>query len=196
MDNCFENLPGQTKDIYEFLLRGRFLSEDSPQFEGLYKVLVENEDILRAYFRKIGLELKKGDGYYYFARDEEQQTLENKIEAAYNWIDLLDFMVSFAQAQQTVFTKGFSFTKAELENACDVNSELQYKLENLLLVKKAKKNNSLADKVEKVIGEFRKSGFIEEIDPTVRRYRILASIGYLESLVMALNLPEEENNVE
>src|SRR5690554_4479408 len=92
-------IPAQTAEIFEILSKGQFISSNSTdrQISQLYQVIddEQNYEALYDYFRSINFILEKGDEYYHFSRPESKADLERKLEAAFRWIDIVDFLKTY-----------------------------------------------------------------------------------------------------
>lgn len=138
-----------TSDIFEILRKGKFICSNSPDkhIQTLYRVL-EDEDTfedLYEYFYQINYILEQGDEYFYFSQNEKNIDLDRKIEKAFNWIDIVDFLKTFDSS----FDVGTRFTASEIHNQLKNNADLKAKLDNLkrigtdraIYLDRIKKNN-------------------------------------------------------
>jgi len=93
------NTPKYTAEIFEILSKGQFISSNSTDrfIRTLYTIIDEDDnfEFLFNYFKSIHFVLEKGDQYFYFSRKESKVNLERKLEIAYKWIDILDFLKTF-----------------------------------------------------------------------------------------------------
>lgn len=85
-----------TSEIFDVLRRGQFICSNSPNenIQTLYKILEDQDTFedLYEYFYQINYILEQGNEYFYFSRVENNVDLERKLEKAFNWIDILDFL--------------------------------------------------------------------------------------------------------
>ena len=92
-------VPTQTAEIFKILSKGQFINSNSPhkKIADLYKIIEDeqNFDNLYDYFLNINFVLERGNEYYYFSRPETKTDLEKKIETAFKWIDIVDFLKTF-----------------------------------------------------------------------------------------------------
>jgi len=184
--------PKQTAAIFETLSKGQFICSNSSDenIRKLYNVMEEaqNYEFLYDYFLSINFILEKGDEYYYFSRVENKIDLERKIEQAFKWIDILDFLKTFDNA----FGSGYRFTPADILVKLNIDAELKTKLEGL------KKYSGSKDKyteiIDKVLSFLESDRFVEVENMISRQYKVLASFHYLEQLVMTINISEEVKN--
>lgn len=184
--------PKQTAIIFEILSKGQFISSNSSDesIRKLYSVIEEeqNFDYLYDYFRNINFTLEKGDEYYYFSRVEKIIDLERKLEQAFKWIDILDFLKIFDNS----FGSGYRFTPSDVLVKLNLDAELKSKLEGLKRHSGGKeKFNEI---VEKILEDLKKDRFIELENEISHQYKVLASFKYLEQIVMSINISEEVKN--
>lgn len=179
-------VPKQTGEIFELLTKGQFICADSPtdNIRRLYKVVEENYDLLYEHFETINLILTVGDDYFHFSRKESKVDFERKIEVAFRWIDILDFLKTFENS----FGPGFRFTPFEIVVKVNVDAVLQSKIEGL---RKHTKEESIQDSIQKVIDIMAKDNFVELENEISMTYKVLASFRYLENLVLKINIPDE-----
>jgi hypothetical protein len=184
--------PKQIAVIFEILSKGQFISSNSSD-EGIRKIysVIEDEqnfDYLYDYFRNINFTLEKGDEYYYFSRVENKIDLERKIEQAFKWIDILDFLKIFDSS----FGSGYRFTPSDILVKLNLDAELKSKLEGLKRHSGGKeKFNEIVDKI---LDDLKKDRFIELENEISHQYKVLASFKYLEQIVLSINISEEVKN--
>ena len=121
-------LPIQTADIFKILSKGQFINSNSStkSVSNLYKVIEDEQNFenLFEYFRNINFTLEKGDEYFYFSRPENKVDLETKIEAAFRWIDIIDFFKTYDNS----FSSGYRFTPSDILVRIKIDAELETKL--------------------------------------------------------------------
>ncbi len=180
------HLPKQTAAIFEKLSKGQFICSNAGNDEErrLYNVIDEFFDDLLEYFSAINFTLEKGNEYFYFTRPEARADLERKIEAAYKWIDILDFFKTF----ETTFGAGFRFTPSDILVRVNVDATLKNKLESL---KKYTKEDTYMASIQKIIDLLRRDNFVELENEINMMYKVLTSFAYLEELILSINLPTE-----
>ncbi|PCH77716.1 MAG: hypothetical protein COB98_02655 [Flavobacteriaceae bacterium] len=183
------NTTHYTSDIFEILSKGQFICSNSSDafIRKLYGIIDEAQtfDSLYDYFYNINFILEKGNEYYLFTRKEPKVSLERKIEAAYKWIDIVDFFKTYNNS----FVSGFKFTISEIDAQLSTNSDLKSKLEGLK--KYTQKNSSHVAIISKIIDLLIKDNFIELQDDISNTYKVLASFNYLEELISTIHIPEE-----
>jgi len=184
--------PKQIAAIFEILSRGQFICSNSPDesIRRLYSVIDEDQNFeyLHDYFLRIDFILERGDEYYYFSRAESKVDLERKIEQAFKWIDILDFLKTFDSS----FGSGYRFTPSDILVRLKLEAELKSKLEGL------KKHTGGKEKfneiIDKILGDLEKDKFIGLENKISNQYKVLSAFGYLEQLVMAINISENVIN--
>jgi len=183
------NLPHQTAEIFKILSKGQFISSNSSNrnIQELYNIIdgEQNFENLRAYFQHINFILEKGDEYFYFSRPEIKADIEKKIEAAFKWIDILDFLKTYDNS----FGSGFRFSPSEILVRIKTDADLETKLEGL-----NKNKESLQDMLDKVLKQLTDDNFIEIENERTLQYKVLASFKYLENLILTITINEDLKN--
>ncbi len=186
-----QQIPKYTAEIFEVLSKGKFLCSNSENDlnRKLYGVLEDEShyELLTSYFEKINFNLEKGDGYFYFSRNESKVNLERKLETAFKWIDILDFFKTYDAA----FGSGFRFSIANITVRLNTDADLKSKLKAL---KKFTKKINHTEAVSKLVEQLLKDNFIELEDEITNSYKVLSSFGYLEELIIAIHIPEDIAN--
>lgn len=183
-------IPKQTAEIFEILSRGQFICSNSSDdsVSKLYVIIDESFGELYDYFASINFILERGDEYFYFSRLEAKVDLERKIETAFKWIDIIDFLKTFDSS----FGSGYRFTPSDILVKLNMDAELKTKLEGL------RKHSGGKDKfneiIDKILELLEKDKFIEIENEISHLYKVLASFKYLEQLVLTINIPEEVKN--
>ncbi|MGW1456609.1 condensin complex protein MksE [Salegentibacter agarivorans] len=186
-----QEFPKHTAEIFEVLSKGKFISSNSSKDldRKLYAVL-EDEDhfeLLTSYFGNINFILEKGNGYFYFSRNETKVNLDRKLEIAFKWIDILDFFKTFDHS----FGSGFRFSIADITVRLNTDADLKSKLSAL---KKITKKTKHTEAVSKLVDYLLKDNFLELQDEISNTYKVLSSFEYLEELIMTIHIPEDIAN--
>ncbi|SFV74893.1 hypothetical protein MNB_SM-3-1498 [hydrothermal vent metagenome] len=181
--NTEELAPQHIKKIYQMILKGEFINENSSKngMNALYEAISVQENELRAYFRVIGYELLCRDGYYYFAHDEAS-TAKSVLEQMVDYIDIVNFL----KVIDPNFGVGYRFTLSSLEMQLNSNIELQNLAKKMKWVK-AKDNREF---IQKIIEKLKKDGFIEDIDNTKSKYIVLNCYEYIETFFNEVEIYE------
>jgi hypothetical protein len=184
-------VPIQTADIFKILSKGQFINSNSStkSVNALYKVMEDEQNFenLFEYFRNINFTLEKGDEYFYFSRPENKVDLETKIEAAFRWIDIIDFFKTYDNS----FSAGYRFTPSEILVRIKTDAELESKLEGLKKHTDKEKHQDILDKILKKLID---DTFIELENEITHQYKVLTSFKYLEQLILTINIPEDVRN--
>ena len=182
-----KDLPKQTASIFEKLSKGQFInanSNDAEQRE-LFSVIENHFDDLLEYFRHIGFRLEQGDDYFYFSRHEDKVSMERKLNTAFKWIDIVDFFKTFNNG----FAPGFRFSPDQINEEVKVNGLLENKLQQL---NKQANTGSSREQIQKLINDLEKEGFVEKIDEYYDQYKVMAAFHYLENLILAIEVYDDE----
>lgn len=185
-------VPTQTAEIFKILSKGQFINSNSSdkKIADLYRIIEDEQNFenLYEYFLNINFVLEKGNEYFYFSRPETKTDLEKKIETAFKWIDIVDFLKTF----RNDFGSGVRFSPSDILVQIKTDADLETKLEQLK--KYADKKETQSDIVEKILSDLTKDSFIEIENQITQQYKVLASFNYLEQLILTINIPEEVKN--
>ncbi|WP_179022155.1 condensin complex protein MksE [Winogradskyella forsetii] len=181
-----------TSQIYDILRKGHFICSNSPDLnvQKLYNVL-EDEEIfeeLYEYFNQINYILEQGNGFFYFSRTENNADLDRKLEKAFSWIDLMDFLKTYDSS----FDVGFRFTPSDIANQLKNNADLKSKLEHIK--KLGGINTSYPERIKKIIDRLQKENFIILENEITETYKVLTSLNYLKDIINAINISEDIEN--
>lgn len=177
-----------TRQIYERLSKGEFLSVDSLDLttRHLYEDVEENLDDYKDYFKEIGLNLEMGNGYFYFSRlGESKQNIEQKLESFAKWLDYLDFLKCYNLS----FSAGYQFRKSQLIEQISCDIELKEKAGQLF---KKYGAASYQDIVTKLLQELETMGFAECISEQDETYKVISAFNYVEELIGMIQIANED----
>jgi hypothetical protein len=178
-----------TSVVFEVLSKGQFISSNTADgdIQRLYNVIENNFDEFYDYFVQIKFVLERGDEYFYFSKKEIKTDLERKLEKALQWIDILDFLKTYDYS----FGSGYrGFTASDIFVRTNIDAELKSKLESLGRITKKEKPLEI---IEQLLKDLQSDRFIEVENEISNSYKVLAAFDYLEKLVSAINIIEEEN---
>lgn len=175
-----------TKEIFDVLSRGGFISRNSVNVTRtrIYDDIEENYDDYLHYFEGIGFVLEGGNGYYYFTRTEARVDLIEKLSRFALWIDRIDFL----KVYNSTFGEGFTFRKASIMVQMDNDVELKEKAVELY-----PDTQKLEDKVDRLVSDLDKQGYIElenELDGT---YRVTSAFNYIEEMIECITIVENSD---
>lgn len=180
------SLPKHTVKIFETLSKGAFISSNSnnADMRDLYDAIDNSFETLFDYFNAINFRLERGNEYFYFSRPEIKVEIERKLESAYRWIDILDFF----KAVNPAFGSGAKLSPSAIAEQCKVNSDLKLKLEGM---RKLTGDDNLVTRIKKLIEILKKDDFVELENELLDIWKVLASIHYIENLILLINIPED-----
>ena len=174
-----------TKDIFDILSRGGFISQNSvsQQLSNLYDAIEDDFQQYQDYFSGIGFLLEGGNGYYYFSRSENKVELADKVQRMAEWIDRIDFLKTF----NTAFGSGFTFRKSNILEQFSSDIELKEKARHLYT--DLKTND---EKMDKLIGDLQRQGFVELQDELDGTFKVTEAFHYIEELIDCLTIIETD----
>lgn len=173
-----------TKQIYELLTRGAFLSDNSSA-SNLYKDIDENFEDYYNYFKELGLSLTSGDGYFYMVKDDvSKSSIDSKMEMFKHWIDVCYLL----KTCDITFTSGYFFRKSMLVERITNNPELRE-----ISPKIYGRQFSYAETVDKIIKELSELGFIEIVNNFEESFKVTSAFRYMENLVNIISIFNEDN---
>ena len=179
----------RTAEIFDILSKGQFVCSNAidSQRRHLYQYIEENFEKLEPKYSEIGFQLEDGNNYYYFSRpNESNQNVESKIEKALRWLDILAFFTTFRKD----LCRGARFQPYDILKQVEINLSLKEQLVDLQ--KRTNPGKNYQEMLNDLIKEIQKEGLIDlenEIDQT---WKILDSWDYMEKLVMAVNIQDDE----
>lgn len=174
-----------TKEIFDILSRGGFISQNSvmQQRFHMYDAIEDDFQDYQDYYLGIGFKLESGNGYYYFSRTENRVELADKVQRLVQWIDRVDFLKTF----NNIFGSGFTFTKSNILEKFSSDIELKEKARNLYTDVKTNE-----EKIDKLIADLERQGFAELENELEGRYKVTAAFKYIEELIDCINITESE----
>lgn len=186
------SIPRQTGEIFELLSKGQFICSNSSdsRISKLYDIIddQENYETLYEYFLSINFILERGDEFYYFSRkDESKADLERKLEAAFKWIDIVDFFKTFDNS----FASGYSFSPSKVAVDISVDAVLKSKADGIRSTLRLEEKTPYHEVVLKIVDSLCKDGYAEVENEILKSYKVLASYKYLEDLINNINIPDE-----
>ena len=185
-------IPDSTGNIFEYLQKGLFISSNSVDetLRNLYDQIEDNFESLSLFFAQIGYTLEHGNEYFYFSRNEPRMTLEQKIQRAYYWIDVLDLFKTYDET----FGPGYRFQPEQILVEANINVVLQNKLDSLR--KHFSDKNIRKDILDNVIRQLTKDSFLELENDKTNTYKVMSAWHYLERLIESINIYDETEEDE
>jgi len=179
----------RTAEIFDILSKAQFVCSNAidSQRRHLYQYIEENFEELEPKFREIGYQLEDGNNYYYFSRpNESNQNVESKIEKALRWLDILAFFTTFRKD----LCRGARFQPYDILKQVEINLSLKEQLADLQ--KRTNPGKNYQEMLNDLIKEIQKEGFIDLENEMDQTWKILDSWDYMEKLVMAVNIQDDE----
>lgn len=185
-------IPDSTGNIFEYLQKGLFISSNSVDetLRNLYDQIEDNFESLSLFFAQIGYTLEHGNEYFYFSRNEPRMTLEQKIQRAYYWIDVLDLFKTYDET----FGPGYRFQPEQILVEANINVVLQNKLDSLR--KHFSDKDIRKDILDNVIRQLTKDSFLELENDKTNTYKVMSAWHYLERLIESINIYDETEENE
>jgi hypothetical protein len=112
------------------------------------------------------------------------------LEAAYRWIDIVDFF----KAVDNAFASGYSFSPSEIEVKISVDAVVKSKADGVRNTLNIDEKIPYREVVIKIIDQLCKDGYAEIENEILHTYKVLSSFKYLEELMNNINIPEEVKN--
>lgn len=183
----------KSAEIFEWLSKGNFISSNAinKDIHHHYKIIEENFSELYSLYEQVGYTLEEGNNYYYFGKYNDiknPKSVENKIEKAKKWIDIIAFFTTFDPA----FTRGYRFSPSNILQQIEINLNLKEQLEQLN-EHTSKRNDNYPDILNSILKNMKDEGFIDIENERAQTYKVLDAWHYLEQIAMAVDITEEDN---
>lgn len=181
--NTDELVPQYIEKIYETILKGNFINENSNRggFSELYNVIDAQEIMIREYFRPLGYILMRGAGYFYFAHEKASES-QSALELIVDYIEITNFL----KTMDSNFGISYRFRLESMENILNNSIELQ-DLASKMKGISAKDNREF---IQKIVAKLRKNGFVEEQDSATSEFLVLNSFEYIELFLREVEIYE------
>lgn len=179
----------KTAEVFDVLSRGGFICSNAvrPGMRDLYCYVEEREEQLSCAFAEVGYQLETGNNYYYFSRKtEDVQSRERKIAKALKWLDWLAFFTTWRKD----LCRGARISPHEIAAQLDINSSLKDQLAALQRTGADRRNYT--EQLDALFAELKRDGFIELENETTQTWKLLDAWDYMEQMVMAVNITDEE----
>lgn len=150
-------------------------------------VIEDNQLELYDFFVVINFVFESGNEYYYFFCCENKVDLECKLEIVVCWIDVFDFIKIY----DVVFLFGFCFQLVDMVVKVGIDLELK---EKFIGLKKFIGWEKYEEMIDKIVNDLKCDGFIELENEIIFIYKVVVVFGYLEELVVCINILEEIQN--
>jgi len=175
------NLPSDTQRIFDHLRQGHFLSANSqqPHEQALYQAVQRHEAELRAYFAPLGLMLKSGNGYVYFAQVQTETRIREQVDRMGRWFEGYFFLKSWDP-------KLGPGTLLEVPQMVEEMSE-QPALRKLLRELTLKGNpSSLEARLIAFFRTWERASLLQQTRETPLTYQVLNAFDFMDQLIRAI----------
>lgn len=179
----------RTAEIFEVLSKGQFICSNAidSNRRNLYQYIEEHFDELELKYSEVGYQLENGNNFYYFSRpNDSTQNVENKIEKALRWLDILAFFTTYRKD----LCHGARFKPYDILQQVEVNLSLKEQLTDLQ--KRTNSGKNYQEMLNELIKEIQKEGFIDLENEMDQTWKILDSWDYMEKMIMAVNIQDDE----
>lgn len=179
----------KTAEIFDILSKGQFISSNAVDEDRryTYKYLEENRDKLSQKYEEIGFQLNSGNNFFYFSKsNENNQGIENKIEKALRWLNILAFFTTYRKD----LCRGARLYAYDILPKIELNPSLKEQLNDLQKRNGGQKTHH--DKLNDLLKEMQKEGFIDLENEIEQEWRVLDAWEYMENLVMAVNINDQD----
>lgn len=169
-----------TKEIFQRLTRGQFLSHNTTDSEAkaMYQDLDENYQEYLEYFKMIGLVLVKGYNYFHFTREMDEVKAEDKLRGLYSYIDYLDILYDCDPR----FDIGRTLSVSMIENKVGERKTLQDKLD-MMISEKGKPDTTYRDAILDIFKDMTNKGFFELVNKNTDTYIVTDAFAYIRDVV-------------
>jgi len=194
LDDMRNSFP-EFRQIFQKALNADFINVNSSRIgePALYKIIANNQKLIKKFFVMIGYELCMRNGYCYFLGTVENEQDENVSAQDRKEIkDLVQCMQIFALFKNINNNFGlirdFEFNISNLEMAINDNAEYRamISLEN-------KNEDSYRKYIEKQVNILKSNGYVEEIEKKEGKYKTLNSFDYLIDRINTIEIMEDDN---
>ena len=157
----------------------------------MYQYIEEHFDELARKFAEVGYLFESGNNYYYFAKpNENNQSIEYKIEKALRWLDILAFFTTFRKD----LCRGARFSPYDILPQIDINLTLKEQL--CEIQKRNSSGKNYQEMMDSLLKEMQKDGFIDLENEMDQTWKILDAWDYMEQMVLGVNIQDDEEETK
>lgn len=177
------------KRVFDILIKGGFICQNSinKDIRLLYTKCESNYIEYVNYFLEIGFSLEKGDGFFYFVKEDNlpADTIDEKLAKLVKFINHHAFLLAY----DSNFGVGYLINIKEIALKLDSDISLKNSFKN----KKALAKSSSIETIESIVNDYMKFGFVEEINSYEKKYKVVDSYNYFEEFIESIiEMKEEE----
>lgn len=182
-------LPAQTKEIFDRLRDGNFITVDDPNtnVQSLYYAIKDNFDALLNYFEPLGYELVAGEGYFifYIQSAVNDKTISDRLERLEETMRMIDLF----RGVLGDFSVGMELTQSDLE--VGIRGNVVYG-ERLAKIRSIKRSESLAETCKDIFREMRERGVLSRSSDDIDKHVVTSAYNYVEDFIKAIERIEED----
>ena len=194
LDDMRNSFP-EFRQIFQKALNADFINANSSNIgePALYKIIVNNQKLIKKFFLMIGYELCMRNGYCYFlgtieSEKDESVNAQDRKEIK-DLVQCLQIFALFKNINNNFgLIRDFEFNISNLEMAINNNAEYRamISLEN-------KNEDSYRKYIEKQVAILKSNGYVEEIEKKEGKYKTLNSFDYLIDRINTIEIMEDDN---
>lgn len=178
LDNT--TLPNDTREIFEELRLGHFLTASDPDKSRrkLYRVCDEHSEILAAYFKPLGYDLNRGKGYFFFSKEFQRAQFEKKVGKILEMIDLIALLMDY----DSNFGVGWKGRPSALSESAEDNIVLKERIGRL----KGIRGDTMQAKCKSVFEKMKDNGYMAVENEESETYLALDSYDYIRAFIESI----------
>lgn len=173
--------PPQTAEVFQALIQGQFISQNSQQarLRQAYQLLAAHEPAFRAYFAPLGYELQHQPGYFFVSQATTGSQLSDKLERLEKILDLLEPLLMY----QPDLHPGQVIALAPWEAFVRSHRKINRRVLSLPL---RTQSTQISDRLKAILRILERERFLDVIDEEAQTYVVLYAFDYLRSVVRRL----------
>lgn len=176
-------LPAQTKEIFDRLRDGNFITIDDPDrnIQSLYFTIKDNFNDLLDYFQPLGYELVEGEGYFIFYIEGavSEKTIADRLERLEETMRLIDLF----RGVLGDFSVAMELMPSDLE--IGIRRNVVY-AERLSKIRSVKHSESLSETCRDIFREMRERGILARSADDVDKHVVTSAYNYIEGFITAI----------
>lgn len=181
------DLPNETRRIFDLLRDGNFIVDNHPSKEQqrLYLICKKNFNTLFDYFRPLGYDLYEGEGYYIFTIDTVEQHQQHKIHQISDLIITIELLLSSFNG----FDVGWRGSPSDLEMAVKNNVLAQ----ESILKMRGIPGDTLHAKCVGIFKRLSSFGCFVKIDDKLDTHVLTSSYNYIKDFLDQIETTQQED---
>lgn len=181
------NLPNETRKIFDHLRDGNFIVDNHPSSEQqrLYMICKKNFNTLFSYFEPLGYDLFEGDGYYIFSINTIEQNQQHKINQLSDLIVTIELLLSSFNG----FDVGWRGSPSDLEMSVKSNVLAQESIMNM----RGLTGDTLHAKCASIFKRLTNFGCLVKIEDKMDTHVLTSSYNYVKDFLNQIKTTAEES---